>query len=243
MKKILGPILTVALVLSLMIIPGVALAANTTGVTGEVAATANVTSITPDNGDPGETLTGVLIGGTNFQAGAAVSFNASIAIPSYHVDSATQITANITIDGGAAAGPRDVIVTQGGKINTGGTGLFTVNEFYINVTAPSAIDLGVMTADTTTYGFSTDNGSVDTNYPTWSVTAEDSTNGGYMRSGGAPLTHKFQISSDNATFADADSGIPYESNPTSLPFHVKQTVEQGDTGGSYTITITFTGSP
>lgn len=246
MKKILGSILIVALVLSLMMLPGIALADDTTQVSGDVAPTANVTSINPDHGDQGATLTGVVIGGTNFQTGATVSFSGTdINVTGSHVDSATQITANVSIDASAATGLRDVIVTQGGKIGTG-VNLFTVNELpYITVTPPSAIDLGAMTAGVYNFGSSTSNGTVETNVASWQVTAKDAANGGFMKSGATALTNKFQVSLDNSTFADANTGITYDNtlNPDKeLPFYVKQNVDQNDAGGSYSITITFTGS-
>ena len=62
-----------------------------------------------------------------------------------------------------------------------------------------------------------------------------------MNGGATPLTNKFQISKNNVTFVNADTGITYGS-VTSLPFYVRQAVTQNDPGGSYTITITFTGS-
>jgi hypothetical protein len=243
MKKILGCILTVMLLLLVMMIPGSALA-DTTAVTGQVAATPTITSISPDNGDPGETLTGVLIIGTDFEAGAAVSFNGTgVTAANVTVVTSTNITANITIDAGATTGLRDVIVTQGGKTGTG-AGLFTVNAVFITVTAPSAISLGLMTAGSITTSSSSANGTVDTNAASWQVIANDEkgSNTGYMVNGGAaPLTNKFQISKDNVNWDDADTGITYD-NVTSLPFYAKQEVIQSDAGGSYTITITFTGS-
>ena len=131
-----------------------------------------VTSISPNSGNPGATLTGVQIGGTNFQAGATVSFSGTgVTATNVNVVSSTNITANVTIAANAAAGARNVIVTQGGKTGTG-TGLFTVNAF-ITVTAPSAINLGLMTAGATTTGFSTTPGTVSTNAASWQVTAMD----------------------------------------------------------------------
>jgi hypothetical protein len=61
-----------------------------------------------------------------------------------------------------------------------------------------------------------------------------------MMSGENKLAGKLQISKDDTTYAIADSGITY-TNPTTLPFYVKQTVAASDKAGVYTITITFTG--
>jgi hypothetical protein len=54
-----------------------------------------------------------------------VSFGAGITVNSFIVGNDTQITVNITIDGSAATGARDVSVTTPGGTATG-TGAFTV---------------------------------------------------------------------------------------------------------------------
>ncbi len=141
---------------------------------------------------------------------------------------------------GAATGA--VIGHQGGKTGTG-TGLFTVYS-AITVTAPSAVSLGLMAAGVANYGASSANGAVSTNAPAWQVTATDTkgTNTGYMvKAGPTPLTNMFNISTDNLSWSNANATITYGSL-TSFPFYVKQLVAQNDAGGSYTITITFTGS-
>jgi parallel beta-helix repeat protein len=95
--------------------------------TGMAAPT--VTSILPDQGTQGQTLSGVVITGTAFVGVAptgAVSFSGSgVTVNSYVVDSATKITANLLIAAGAATGLRDVSVTTSAGIGTK-TGGFTV---------------------------------------------------------------------------------------------------------------------
>ncbi|GAG35953.1 unnamed protein product, partial [marine sediment metagenome] len=76
-----------------------------------------ITSIDPDQGDQGETLA-VTITGTYFTGATDVSFGAGITVDSFTVDSATQITANITIAAAAATGVRDVSVTTPGGTDT-----------------------------------------------------------------------------------------------------------------------------
>jgi hypothetical protein len=53
----------------------------------------------------------VVITGDNFAEATAVSFGTGVTVDGFTVDSATQITVQITIAGNAAAGPRDVTIT------------------------------------------------------------------------------------------------------------------------------------
>ncbi|MBM4462275.1 MAG: hypothetical protein FJ012_02920 [Chloroflexi bacterium] len=89
-----------------------------------------VTGVSPASGNRGQAMTGVTITGANFAGATAVSFGTSISTDSFTVDSSTQITANITIDGLAAIGSRNVSVTI-----PGGTGTRTGG---FSVTAPPA---------------------------------------------------------------------------------------------------------
>jgi len=86
-------------------------------------------SLTPATGNQLQTLEAVLTG-TNFIDGvSSVSFGADITVNLATVNSATQITANLTIGADAAAGPRNVAITNappGGGITTLTNG-FTVN--------------------------------------------------------------------------------------------------------------------
>ena len=95
--------------------------------TGMVAPT--VTSVSPNQGTQGQTLSSVVITGTSFVGVLpnGVSFGLGITVNSFTVNSATtQITANITIAAGATTGARDVSVTNPVGIGTR-TGGFTVN--------------------------------------------------------------------------------------------------------------------
>jgi titin len=99
-------------------------AAKTGGFTVTVAAP-TISTVSPNSGVQGQTLN-VTITGTYFTGAITVSFGSGITVNSFTVDSATQITANITIDAAATPGTRDVSVTtpQGTATKTGG---FTVN--------------------------------------------------------------------------------------------------------------------
>ena len=81
-----------------------------------------VNSVTPNWGNMGDTLS-VTINGYHVNRATAVSYGNGITVDSFTADSATQITADITIATDAAPGPRDVSVTS-----PGGTG--TLNEGF-----------------------------------------------------------------------------------------------------------------
>jgi len=121
-------------------------------------------------------------------------------------------------------------------------------EYSITVTAPSEINLGVMTVGGITTGHSSADGSVETDATSYKVVATDqkSTQPGYMNiapdGSSTKLTHKLQIGSSLGSLYDADNpGVTY-TDTTNLPFYVSQHVETVDTPGSYSITITFVGS-
>jgi hypothetical protein len=109
-----------------------------------------VTGVNPNAGNQGETLNTVIITGTNFSGATAVNFGAGITVNGFTVDSATQITADITIDGGAALGARDVSVTTPWGTGTQQSG-FTVNQ------SPQSVNTATGTGTAT---FATNNGSV-----------------------------------------------------------------------------------
>jgi hypothetical protein len=76
-----------------------------------------VTSVDPAQGNIGQTLD-VVITGTDFTDASAVSLGADIAVNSFLVDGATQITANITIASSATPGIRNASVTTAGGSST-----------------------------------------------------------------------------------------------------------------------------
>jgi hypothetical protein len=113
---------------------------------------------------------------------------------------------------------------------------------YIDVTAPTAIDLSDMQIGNNT-GHSDDNGIVSTNENDWYVNAADQSNLGYMMAGETRLQNKLQIGDNGETWAsaDPDPGLTYN-NPTYFPFYVSQEVTPADPPGDYSITITFIGT-
>jgi hypothetical protein len=89
-----------------------------------------VTSTSPSSRGQGAVSENVTITGTGFINGAALatSFSGSgITVNSTTFNSATSLTANITIAAGAATGARDVTVTNGDTGVGTGVGKFTVN--------------------------------------------------------------------------------------------------------------------
>ncbi|MBN2120645.1 MAG: beta-propeller fold lactonase family protein, partial [Candidatus Omnitrophica bacterium] len=88
-----------------------------------------ITSLVPNSLHQGRQNEDILVNGTNFRAGANVSFSGSgVSVNSVTVNSLTQLTVNISIINAATQGTRDVIVTN----SDGGTGTladgFTVTK-------------------------------------------------------------------------------------------------------------------
>ncbi|MBI3756920.1 MAG: IPT/TIG domain-containing protein [Deltaproteobacteria bacterium] len=72
----------------------------------------SISAVSPGSGAQGQTLTGVVITGSDFQSGATCSFGAEITVTSCTFNSATQLTANVTIAAGATTGGYTVSVTN-----------------------------------------------------------------------------------------------------------------------------------
>ena len=87
-----------------------------------------VTGINPTFRTQGETGVSEVITGTGFIDASVVAFSGTgVTVNSFVVNLGTQITANITVAGGAPTGFRDVLVTTPGGTGTG-TGLFEVRS-------------------------------------------------------------------------------------------------------------------
>lgn len=81
---------------------------------------AELKDLQPDRGNRGQTLNVVIIGeDSHFSSSSKVSFGAGITVNSISVQSATRLTANITISSGAALGKRNVLVTTGSEVAGG----------------------------------------------------------------------------------------------------------------------------
>ena len=247
MKKwTLGIATAIALVV-VLILPEMISAdsSGTVAVTGNIAPT--ITSVSPNSGVQGNTYSSIVITGTDFTGATVVSFGTGITVNSKNVDSATQITASITITSGATPGARDVSVTASGVMATK-TSAFTVVATSLSVTAPSAISLGNMVRGQTASAHSATPGSVSSNADNWQVVAKDANTGnnsGRMLKGGStPLHNQLRIGRTTSPSTNAgDPGFIYtQADGTSLPFYVEQDVTSDDAAGAYTITIAFIGS-
>ncbi len=84
-----------------------------------------LTSVNPNSGAQGQNFSSVTLTGNSFQSGATCSFGAGITVNSCAFNSATQLTANITIGAAATVGSRNVTVTnpdsQSGTLSNGFT--------------------------------------------------------------------------------------------------------------------------
>ncbi|MBZ5637652.1 MAG: fibronectin type III domain-containing protein [Acidobacteriia bacterium] len=90
-----------------------------------------VTLSAPSAAEQGRTLS-LNLTGTNFMSGATVQTgNAGITVNSVTVNSCTQITANVTVGGSAAAGATNLDVTNPDQVFGSGSGLFTVQAATI----------------------------------------------------------------------------------------------------------------
>jgi LEA14-like dessication related protein len=104
-----------------------------------------ITSVNPSGGNQGQTLI-VTITRNYLTRATGVSFGPGITTNSFTLDSSTQITANITIEGAATSGARNVLVTT-----PGGTPILTGGFSVAQAGAPLSpwiwvgISLGVIT--------------------------------------------------------------------------------------------------
>jgi hypothetical protein len=248
MKKIITIGITLALIAA-MIIPTGVFAADVV-ISGGVAIP-TISTISPASGVQGNTYTLVTISGTYLTSASAVTFGGTLVTADTIVvaGNGLSLTCTVSIGSSATADVRDVSVTTPGGTATK-TSAFTVTASSITVTAPVVAALGDMVRGETVTATASPAGSVDTNAQNWEVAAKDekTPNVGYMvKTGPTPLDAKFQISRTSTTedLANADTGITYDetSNPTkSLPFYVSQVIASDEEAGSYSITITFTGT-
>jgi hypothetical protein len=116
-----------------------------------VLAPATVTSASPNNAGQGATLN-VSVTGTNFIAGAGVSFSGTgITVNSTTVNSTTSLTANVSIASTATTGLRNLTVTNGDGQQVTCSNCFTVNPGpTITSVSPSAFSWKTNTTVTIT---------------------------------------------------------------------------------------------
>jgi hypothetical protein len=127
----------------------------------------------------------------------------------------------------------------------------SITAANITITAPGPISLGMLVwgdnkGNSTGSVFVTASSWDPTNVP-YEVTAidEKGTNTGYMVDGGSPLqSGELLISPDNwSTSEEADTEIVWDGTGQgshNVPFYVNQVIDEYETPGEYSITITFT---
>jgi hypothetical protein len=136
-----------------------------------VPSTPSVTSVSPGTGLPGQSIAPVTITGASFQSGATAGFGAGVTVGSVTVNSATQITASISIATSAAPGPRAVTVTNPGGQNgalangfTIGASVDLVESSLTNPPSTAVLGGSFSVTDTTTNQGATGAGITTTRY-------------------------------------------------------------------------------
>ena len=139
----------------------------------------------------------------------------------------------LVLPGAVSAASSDTVVVSG---DIGG---------YIDVAVTSeSLSLGTMVVGTPATASTTL--TVSSSYATWGVDASDATNGGYMKNGAVALTNLFQINNGGAyddlatPFTDFFTGSAGVGQ--TKPVNVQQSITAADASGTYSITVTFTGS-
>jgi hypothetical protein len=247
MKKLVTIGITLALIAA-MIVPTGVFAADVV-ISGGVAIP-TISTISPASGVQGNTYS-VTITGTYLTDADPVTFSGSDITTNTIIvaGDGLSLTCNVVIGSSAADNVRDVSVTTPGGTATKSTA-FTITASSITVTAPEIAALDDMVRGETSAATASTPGSVITNAQNWEVVAKDekTPNTGYMvKTGPTPLDAKFQISrtSETTDLANADTGITYNQTTNSdknLPFYVSQAIASNEEAGSYSITITFTGT-
>ncbi len=104
-----------------------------------------ITSLSPGFATQGQTLA-VVISGTNLTGATAVSFGGGITVNNFTVNSATRVTANVTVAPNAATSRRSVSVTT-----PAGTGTLT-GGFTVNTALTGSIQVRILPAGARTAG-------------------------------------------------------------------------------------------
>lgn len=113
------------------------------------AAPSSISSVVPGSGQQAQTLDVIVSAiNTGFNGTTTVNFGSGITVNSQTVNSATSLSANVTVAPDAVVGPRDVIVTTNGLPLTG-AGMFQVvarPPVQISSISPSSGQQGQMSA-------------------------------------------------------------------------------------------------
>jgi PKD repeat protein len=107
-----------------------------------------ITSVSPASGNQGQSLSSVVLRGSNFASGAQCDFGAGITVSACLLSSATQLSASLTIAPGAAVGPRDVTVTNPNNQSVTLTAGFSVTQGTVGL-APATLSFDNQAIGTT----------------------------------------------------------------------------------------------
>ncbi|GFO53604.1 hypothetical protein GMSM_06110 [Geomonas sp. Red276] len=217
----------------------------------EASAGPSVTSASPASGNPGQTLD-VTITGNGFVSGATSDFGAGITVNSTTYNSATLLTANVTIDAAAALGARTVTVTNPDTTN-GSASIFAVlsaNAPTVSTVSPSTLGQGATSVNVTLTGTNFVNGGTPATSTAVGVSGSGVTVNSVTVNSATSLTANLSISSSATTGArDLTVTNPDASNSTKvggLTISAKPTVTSvspvNAALGATNVTLTITGT-
>jgi len=110
-----------------------------------------ITSVSPEDGSPGQTLP-FTISGSGFTGVTSVNFGSDITVTGYQAIDPSQIVGNITINSSAACGLRDVTVSAGGYSFTSVKAFTVLRPPVVNSIWPTSADQGTTSSTLTIQG-------------------------------------------------------------------------------------------
>jgi hypothetical protein len=206
-----------------------------------------VTSTSPSSGDQGGTQN-VAVKGTNFESGASVSFSgAAITVNSTTFVSSTELTASVTIAGGAATGARTVTVVNPDTTTASLAGAFTVNaKPTVASTSPSSRGQGASAQEIAVKGTNLESGAIVsfsgtgiTVNSTTFVSATEVKANISIASSAATGARTVTVTNPDTTTASLSSGFTVNPGPTITSPTLASPVNPGHNG---TTTFTMTGT-
>jgi purple acid phosphatase-like protein/fibronectin type III domain protein len=175
-----------------------------------------VGGVSPTSANQNASGVSLTITGTNFRAGATVTFSGTgITVNSVSVGSCTTLSANVSIAATAATGARSVTVKNADQSSGTGSNLFTVNA--ADLTAP-------VISSTASSGVTTSGATI-----TWTTNEASSTQVAYRVQGSGTYTNtslnSSLVTSHSVTLSGLNAATIYE-------YHVMSTDAAGNTATS-----------
>jgi len=202
-----------------------------------------VTSSSPSSADQGGTLN-VTIKGSNFESGVTASFGSGVKVSSTTFVSATELSASITVESGAATGGRTITVTNPDASTASLTSGFTVNGApTITSTSPSSRGQGAASQEITVKGTNFESGAslsfgsgVTVNSTTFKTSTEVTANV-TIESGASTGPRTVTLTNPDATTASLSSGFTVNAAPS-----VEATAPSSRGQGASSQSITVSGT-